>query len=87
VPENYFMEARIQPYIHDCTLLLRDGTRSYQFRIFFKWHVNLPINHSIPARKRVAFRGDVMIMRVGAAGGVVNMRAGDSAMADYAAVK
>lgn len=107
--ERRLDDEHIQPFVHDCNLTVRDGRRMHFFRVFFKWHVCLGVNIGLPgnASGRLPFRGDVMVMRVGAMEKwgriyahtrakrvptrvpkfaadrpVVNMRSGDSSLAD-----
>jgi hypothetical protein len=83
VPENYFVEATTQPYVHDCMVTVHDDKQLHRFKVYFKWHVYLALNPAIPSKGRSSFRGDVMVMRVGTNGAVVNLRAGDTSLADY----
>lgn len=81
--------APTQPHIHNSTIRLNVNRHTYLYKVFFKRHVNLPVNSSVaavvPECCHGIAQGDIVIMRVGKDGeGVVNMRGNDSAMADIA---
>lgn len=84
VPETFFVEHSVQPYVHDCDIYLRENGQQHQFRIFFKWHTRLAINKAIPTSEHLAARGDILVMRVGSRikGNVINMRGRDVALSD-----
>ena len=73
-----------QPYVHNCTVTIEYGVSRTQFEVFFKRHRNLPVNNALPG---LAFRGELLITRVGRTGAVVNMRGGDASMADWLSVE
>src|SRR5262245_25533631 len=83
--ESVLSGSQTQPHVHNCTVSVSNGRDAINFEIFFKRHVHLPINRSIPLAVRKKFRGDVLIMRVGVNGErVVNMRPRDGVIADWA---
>ncbi|KAJ6586084.1 hypothetical protein B0H19DRAFT_853210, partial [Mycena capillaripes] len=42
--ESVMGSCRIQPYVHDVTVLLRHGAAVSRFRIYFKRHKHMPAN-------------------------------------------
>ncbi|KAI1783023.1 hypothetical protein LXA43DRAFT_904418, partial [Ganoderma leucocontextum] len=85
VPEYYFHQNHIQPYVHDCNVIVMKGSQRLRFRIFFKSHPRLSINLAMPvdAPGSIPFRGDILVMRRAERGEhVVNMRPGDARIAD-----
>ncbi|KAG1885140.1 hypothetical protein F4604DRAFT_1918803 [Suillus subluteus] len=83
VPESLLDGANVQPYVHNCCVTLHEGRHKYQFCIFFKQHCHLGANTILSSIDHI-FRGDAVIMRIGAsAGSVVNMRARDKSLADF----
>ena len=90
LPESVLGEPTLQSYIHDCLVAVHEGDNVYRFRIFFKCHCRLRINKSMGYISRGhIFRGDALIMRVGARDrhSVVNMRDRDTVLSDYAIIK
>lgn len=82
--ENHLMGLPIQPFIHDCLVFVRDGRRSHKFRIFCKNHCSLPINSTIESLGNARWHGDIIVMRVGQKGSVVNMRgSADAKLSDF----
>lgn len=82
--ENHIAGLRIQPFIHDCLVVVRQGRRSHRFRVFCKNHSSLPINRTIRNLGNTQWRGDIMIMRVGKKHSVVNMRGcTDAKLSDF----
>ena len=85
VPEYYFHQNNIQPYVHDCNVIVTEGSRHHRFRVFFKCHPRLAVNLAMPvdAPGSIPFRGDILVMRRAEHGrNVVNMRPGDARIAD-----
>lgn len=84
--ESILGDAKIQPYIHDCMVTIREGTSTYRFRVFFKRHCRLRKNRSFPSvRGTIPVCSDILVMRVAAinTSSVVNMRDRDTILADY----
>lgn len=78
------MGLPIQPFIHDCLVVVRDGRRSHKFRIFCKNHCSLPINSAIGNIGNARWHGDIIVMRLGQKGSVVNMRGrADAKLSDF----
>lgn len=71
----------IQAHIHDIYVIIRHRRVTSTFRIFFKRHLLLPLNHVL------GVQGDVLIMRVASKSrsSVVNMRGSDWRLADFIA--
>ncbi|KAG1896159.1 uncharacterized protein F5891DRAFT_959110, partial [Suillus fuscotomentosus] len=83
VPESLLDCATVQPYVHNCLVTLHEGRHIYQFCVFFKWHCHLRTNPLLSSIDHI-FRGDAVVMRIGAsAGSVVNMRGRDNSLADF----
>jgi len=82
VPEGLLQDARLQPYVHDCQITVHEGRHTYRFCIFFKRHCRLQPNPLLSAVGS-QFRGDAVVMRLGGASSVINMRGRDVAVADY----
>ncbi|THH19567.1 hypothetical protein EUX98_g8746 [Antrodiella citrinella] len=82
-PESVLDGSRLQPYVHDCTARVKDGRHVYDFVVFFKNHRYLPLSTSLRSLTNAAVRGDIVIMRLGTHGRVVNLRQRDSALADF----
>lgn len=82
--ESYFIGLQIQPFIHDCLLVVHDRRYSHRFRIFCKNHRSLPINPVVEQLGNKLWRGDIIVMRVGKNGSVVNMRGhADAKLSDF----
>ncbi|KAF8573979.1 hypothetical protein K439DRAFT_1373777, partial [Ramaria rubella] len=81
--ESVFEGAVVQPYIHDCLVYVVEGRHTYHFRIFFKRHCRLLVNQAVHPTNGMAFRGDVLVMRVGQQNELVNMRGRDTIVADW----
>lgn len=81
--EGLFAELRIQPFIHDCKIVVLEGRVVHEFRVFCKNHQHLSDNTSL---QDFSWKGDLVIMRAGKKqrGSVVNMRGRDAGLADYA---
>jgi hypothetical protein len=81
--ESIIDDARLQPYIHDCAVTVYEAHHVYRYRVYFKRHCRLGINHSIPGN--TSFRGDALVMRVAARNelAVVNMRERDTIVSDF----
>jgi hypothetical protein len=82
--------AKLQPYIHNTSVLVREGEDIHRFVVFFKRHRRLPVNLTVPGAA-FQFRGDVVVLRASATlfpkysgWRYVNMRARDHKMADFA---
>ena len=85
VPKSVFDDPTMQPYIHDCLVHVHEGEHTYQFRIFFKCHCRLCVNQTMHISDGHPFRGDALVMRVGACDchSVVNMREHDTILSDF----
>lgn len=79
VVEEVMDHGDIQPFIHNIPVTIRDDNLVYRYMLFYKNHVSLPLNRSIPTH---VFRGDAVIMRTGNRSQYVNMRGRDAALAD-----
>ncbi len=75
--ESVFDHAVVQPYIHDCTLRVREGGCWTSFLLFFKRHCRLPRNQGV-------LRGNLLMMRTTCGGKVINMRGRDRILANWA---
>lgn len=85
--ESLFQDVRLQSYIHNCLVTVHEGRHTYRFCVFFKRHCRLPRNLLLGIAEN-DFRGDVVVMRVGAVPQVVvNMRGRDVSIADYMMAK
>lgn len=42
--ESVLADSKIQPYVHDCMVIIREGKWTYRFRVFFKRHCRLRKN-------------------------------------------
>ncbi|KAG6369919.1 hypothetical protein JVT61DRAFT_13386 [Boletus reticuloceps] len=81
VVESLLQDARVQPYVHNCQVIVHEGRHTYRFCVFFKRHCHLQLN-PILGRMGGQFRGDVVVMRVGESS-VVNMQGRDAIVADF----
>ncbi len=84
--EGHFADAIVQPYIHNCSVIVLEKSQVHNFMVFFKNHRRLPINRSLRALQcEDALRGDVLVMRSASRNlaSVVNMRGRDSVLADF----
>jgi len=81
--ESVLDDAIIQPYVHDCMVLVHEGSQVHRFRVFYKRHCHLPVNRSFAGRR--ILRGDIVVMRAGVLCplSVVNMRGRDTAVSDW----
>jgi len=81
--EGHLEYAKLQPYVHDCTVTVLDGPRTTRFTIFFKRHIRLPINDFLSVNDNPIIRGDVVVMRRGTYIPYVDFRGGDRFLADW----
>ncbi|KAI0338941.1 hypothetical protein BDW22DRAFT_1337147, partial [Trametopsis cervina] len=86
--ESALNGASVQPYVHDCSLHIYEGRQVSTFILFFKKHVQLPKNRhcQLPWNLRV-LRGDLLVMRTGQSGQIVNLRSRDRLLVDWAVNK
>jgi hypothetical protein len=85
--EGAFTDFDIQHHIHDTAVIVRDGRHTYKFHLFVKNHCRMTFNAAVAALGG-NWRGDIIVMRAGLAGNfVVNMRGGDSRLADLVVKK
>jgi hypothetical protein len=89
VVESVMDGARTQPHIHNTTVTLVIANTAVQFRIFYKRHLKLPLNHCVshilPPNHQPIVHGDLLVMKLASDGDlVVNMQAGDVGLADLA---
>ncbi|KAI6031057.1 hypothetical protein BKA83DRAFT_4035378, partial [Pisolithus microcarpus] len=83
IAESLLQDAPLQPYIHDCEVIVREGQHTYYYCVFFKRHCRLQTN-ALLSSMGSKFRGDVVVMRIGTrTRSVVNMRARDVVITDY----
>lgn len=85
--ESHFADARIQPYIHDCSVIVLENSQVHHLIVFFKNHRHLPPNRSLAGMDLPDdFRGDLLVMRSAArnVSSFVNMRGRDTEIADFA---
>lgn len=83
--ESVLSGACVQPYVHDCTLRIREGGQLTTFIFFFKKHIQLPKNrHCRLAWNCRVLRGDLLMMRTSRSGTIVNLRGGDQILVDWA---
>jgi hypothetical protein len=74
----------MQPFIHDCSITVQEVNQAHTFRVFCKNHQRLPTNKAIKAIAPISqWKGDIVVMRSGKRGHVVNMRNRDAALADF----
>lgn len=78
--ESILDDSRIQPYVHDCLVTVKEFGRTYRYRVFYKVHTKLRKNNSL-----MGLRGSMFVMRAAALEhrSVVNMREHDAALADF----
>jgi hypothetical protein len=81
---------KVQPYIHNRSIIVKDGDDLYRFVVFFKRHCRLPLNDAISGNKN-QLRGDVVVLRASVlvrpkymGWWYVNMRTRDGAIVDFA---
>ena len=82
--EAVFGGMKLQPYVHSCIVTVECGVTTSQFMVYFKRHRYLPVNQALPG---LDFHGEVLVMRMGRDGTVVNMRGGDGATSDWLSVE
>jgi len=77
--EGIFEHHRIQPFIHDTFITVRQNGTENIYHIFCQNHCRLPSNNSV----RGVWRGDIIVMREGKdICGVVDMRPQDAGLVD-----
>lgn len=83
--ESVLPDAKLQPYVHDCIVNVKEGDRTYRFRVFYKHHTRMQPNSFLPNTDCDSMRGSMFVMRVAAldAASVVNMRERDRILADF----
>ena len=79
-------DNRLQPHIHDGIVTVIKGRRTTRFHIFVKNHRRLRSN-GILERWNMPWKGDIVVMRKGISDEVVNIRANDASLADFAVKK
>ena len=92
IPEEFFAGLSTQSFIHDTVVVFEHLGLVHRFRVFWTQHKCLPLNGSLPLIGcDPGYRGELLAMRVAAGAPdahtdytVVNMRAGDDALADEA---
>lgn len=77
--EHLNEDTHIQSRIHDCRLAVREGGTVHSFIVFYQNHAHLPSNHNLGH----LWRGDVIVMRLGTEGEVVNLRKDDCERVDW----
>lgn len=72
-------ESRLQPYVHDCTIVINIGQRAYNYLVFFKNHRRLNHNKAVFNSCRENFRGDLLVMLLDSSdpSRLSSMRSGD----------
>jgi len=78
--EQLMSASQTQSYVHDLCIDVQDGSRVFSFVVFFKNHAYLPLNRSLPD---LGLKGDVVVMRKGVRGALVNMRERDRFLSDF----
>lgn len=73
--ESLFENRTLQPFIHDTLITLHENGHDHHFHLFCQNHRRLPANQALDGR----WRGEIIVMRVGTNGVVVNTRAADAA--------
>ena len=83
--ENLISFQRLQPYVHNCLVILAEGPHTYKFMVFFKRHVLLPQNDCLHklANGPTILRSDVVVMSVGVNAAYVNMKGREGVLADW----
>jgi hypothetical protein len=82
--EGVLSGLHTQPFIHDCAVTVYELSQAHTFRVFCKNHQFLPTNKPIKIMEPSScWRGDLVVMRSGKKGQVVNMRGRDAALADF----
>jgi hypothetical protein len=88
--ENVMAHAKLQPYVHDIRIAVREGDKYHHFVVFFKRHHRLPVNLAVPGLT-FQLRGDIVVLRASVTMNpkysgwrYVNMRARDHKLADFA---
>ncbi|KAF9523952.1 hypothetical protein CPB83DRAFT_774687, partial [Crepidotus variabilis] len=84
LPESFFADSAIQPYIHNCIVTVHYRRRINRFMIFFKQHLKLQQNIAIQQLlgRPPVLRGDAVVMRVGKVHPYVHMRGRDGRLMD-----
>jgi len=83
--ESLIGDANLQPHIHDTTIAVTEGLHKYIYKVYYKRHCRLPSNICLEELldQDPYLRSDVLVMRKGTKGGVVNMRERDTILADW----
>jgi hypothetical protein len=83
--EGVMEDSNVQPFIHDCKVAVKDGDKTRNYSVFFKRHVNLPPNASIQGLTGVVplTRSDVVVMKIGMKGFVINIGNRDTVIIDW----
>lgn len=82
VSEACFYDADRQPYIHSTLVNAKFRGRKYSFKLYYKNHVALPLNHSLPELSREEIRGDVLAIAYGSKVGERSFTGMETAAAD-----
>lgn len=82
VSEACFYDAERQPYIHSTLVTAKFRGRRYCFKLYYKNHVALPLNHSLPELAREGMRGDVLAIAYGPKVGERSFTGMETAAAD-----
>jgi len=85
--ENHIAGLCFQPWIHNCTVTVKEGRHMYRFMVFFKCHKTFGPNRCLQALLQgqpSLICSDVVVMQIGDRSSYVNMRGGrDTILADW----
>ncbi|KAI0368515.1 hypothetical protein BV20DRAFT_947960 [Pilatotrama ljubarskyi] len=86
--ETVLDDMAIQPYVHDCSVMVLHNNRWLYYRVFYRRHCRLLINHSVCLVARSSWvRGDIVVMRTDWKGHALGMHHGDAVTADEIVVE
>jgi len=84
----YFHARQTQPYIHTSIVTILDRQLKHHFIILYRNHVRLPRNNSLArlVKEDCQVRGELIVMKLSSVNAktIVNMRAGDTRLSDFA---
>ncbi|KAI6136017.1 hypothetical protein F5141DRAFT_986102, partial [Pisolithus sp. B1] len=64
IVESLLQDTPLQPYIHDCQVIVHEGQHTYYYCVFFKCHCQLQTNILLSSIGS-EFCGDIVVMRIG----------------------
>ena len=78
--------ASVQSYVHDAAVTVVENGKHHRFIVFTKNHKELPYNLAVDrlVGDEAEWRGDIVVVKRGKNGGLVNFRREHNDLADFA---